>query len=181
MVKLAVQKAASGEDRQLIPDNTPFEAKVLSVEERDSYFWVDKDDHSQGKQKELNFKFSIIDPGGDNNNRWVWGSTSNYISTGTQNKLRRWVIAILDLDVLDEGFVLDTEDLVGRQCRIVVEQWVSDKIDPETGENKRGNSVGEVRPSKEVRGGGQPAAPAQTVESFRQENKPAPNYDDEPF
>lgn len=49
----------------------------------------------------------------------VWGSTSMKFSLHPDNKLRQWVEALLGLE-LDEGFELDTDNLVGRRARAVI-------------------------------------------------------------
>ena len=166
MVQIPMKKAAEFGEKELILDGTGFEAIVLSVQEQDSRFLVDKNDPSQGYEREYSFKFKILDPGGPNDDRWIWGTTRAYFTESKNNKLRQWIIAILDLDTLPEGYVPDTTHLEGKQCRIIVDQWTS-KNDP----SRQGNSVGDVRPTKER--GAAPAAAAAT--------QSVPDYDEEPF
>lgn len=159
-------------DREPFPDKSVFEAKVVEVSQQDSRWDVDENDPSKGKKQELSFKFAVIDPEGKFDNRWVWGRCAAYLSTDSRNKLRQWVQGILDIDVLPEGFAFDTEDLVGKQCRLVISAY----------EKKNGGGIGnyveEVRQSR-VTSGSLASAP-KTAEEFRAQN--APSYDDvEPF
>lgn len=128
-------------ERTPIPDKSSFEAVLLSVEQQDSRWDLDDTDPSKGKKKELVFKFEIMDPDGEFNERWVWGRTTSAFTTHPSNKLRQWVQGILDEDVLPDGFVLDTTALVDRRCRVIV-----GAREKKTG--GVGNFVTDVRPSK---------------------------------
>lgn len=112
----------------LIPEGSILDAEILDVEVRDSYyFWVDPDDHSKGKEKEVSFKFKVTEPG-PNKDDWIWGSTSTVFNTHPNCKLRLWVEEIFAVeDSLPADFTLDTSDLKGQPVRIVVENYYSKK------------------------------------------------------
>lgn len=171
MVALKLEK---GVDREIIPDSTAFEATVLSVEQKDSRWLVNPDNESEGYKQELNFKVQLIDPNNDAyDKRWLWGSCTAWLSDSPQNKLRQWAIAILDLDLLPEGYILETDDFVGKQCRVIVEQWTS-----KDGE-KTGNAIKDFRPTKGNRAEA-PAAETKSAAEFRADNA-VEDLDDEPF
>lgn len=128
-------------ERAPIPNNSVFEATLVGIEEKDSLWDLDETDPSKGKKKQFSWKFSIIDPDGTFDGRWVWGNTGTFFGTGPQNKLRQWVQGVLDAEVLPEGYALDTESLHGLQCRIIVEA-------KEKQSGGISNRVKEVRPSK---------------------------------
>ncbi len=159
-------------ERLPFPHQSVFEAKILEITEQDSRWDIDDEDPSKGKKQELNFKFEVIDPDGDFDKRWAWGKCAAYLSTDSRNKLRQWVQGILDIDVLPEGFAFNTDDLVGRQCRIIVEAY-----EKKTG--GVGNYVAEVRHSRAA-GGEIGQQPAMTASEFRAQNAPAED-DVEPF
>jgi len=59
--------------------------------------------------------------------------------------LRQWIQAILDVDILPSGFIVDTDELVGQRARIIVGA-APKKSDP----TKTVNWIKEVRPSRSV-------------------------------
>lgn len=131
------------------PHNSVFEAEVVEVKEEESRF---KNDDGSTKM-ELTFKFRVLDDG-EFNDRWFWGRTNTWLSNDPRNKLRQYVQSILDEDVLPSGFVLDTDDLVGQPCRIVVH--AKEKAD---GSGRIVNWVQEVRPSRNRHAAIQASAP----------------------
>lgn len=169
-MKLTMKQA--GEDgypeRQPIPNNSYFEAVVLDITEQESLWDIDENDPSKGKKKQLSWKFKIIDPGGEFDNRYVWGTTSMFFSTSPQNKLRQWIQAVLNIPVLPEGYAVDTEELHNKQCLIIVGAK----------EKRAGgisNRVTEVQPSRA-------AAPLSGVTADASEASGDPDYDaEEPF
>lgn len=54
----------------------------------------------------------------------IFGSTSARLTTNPDNKLRKWVEALLDIGELDAGFELDTEMLIGRKARAQIGNYV---------------------------------------------------------
>lgn len=118
-------------------NNTVLEAEVIGIELQDSR-WTD--DRTGELKKELNFKFKSIEPG-DFHDRWFWGSVSTWFSDKPTCKLRQWVQGILDVDVLPDGYVLNTDQLIGLQCRILIGAKARD-------DGSLANWVSEVRPSR---------------------------------
>lgn len=134
---------AGGDDRPReytpAPHNSVFEAEVLEVKVEDSP-WTD--DQTGEKKQQMSFKFKVVEPG-DFEGRWFWGRTSTWFSEDARSKLRQFVQAILDEDVLPSGFVLDTDNLEGQRCRIIVH--AKEKAD---GSGRMVNWVQEVRPTR---------------------------------
>jgi len=158
MTKIVLKSDASAEEsgRPEIRTESVFEAKILSVEDRETKWWATEydsdvkllDENGEPyKTREYNFKFELQDP--EFPGRWVWGSTSQAFSMKPNCKLANWIKSILDEPVLPEGFSInitpgvdpDTgeeveSDLVGLNCRVVVKarkrddgsysNWVSD-------------------------------------------------------
>lgn len=113
---------SDGEEYVAIPANSVLLAEVLKVEERDSFFWNDVDDHSKGKQREVSFRFKVIDDG-EYNGRNIWGKTPTTFSTHPDCKLRVWVQEILGVDDLPKDFEFEEEDLEGSEVKIVVSNY----------------------------------------------------------
>jgi hypothetical protein len=126
-----------------VPDNTVFEARVISIVERDSKW---DDDYNPGqKKREYNFRFEVDDPDHpDHQGRWFWGNTNTYFADTATNKLRQWIGAIEDLDVFPEGYVVDLDEIESRRPRV--------RIIIKAGERANGegiwNGVKELRPSR---------------------------------
>lgn len=161
-------------ERQPFPNNSVFEAKILSCDEQESRWPVDDNDPDGPKKMQLSLKFEVIDPEGEFNDRWVWGNCSAYLSTDPRNKLRQWTQGILDLDVLPEGYILNTDEFVGRQARIVI--GAKPKAD---GSGRTSNFVIEVRPSRFAQPEAASTAP-KTAAEFRAQNQ-ADEDEPEPF
>lgn len=125
----------SFEVREPIPDGTVVDAELVEVGERDGRFWIDKDDHSKGKQREINWKFRITEDG-PFFDRFVWGNTPTWFDNHPACKFRIWTQELLGYDELPLGFELDIEDLPGQPCRIRVKLWESN--------GKSGNEVSDV-------------------------------------
>lgn len=95
------------------PEGAELTLKVIKVEERDSFFWVDKDDESKGKQREISFRFQVDDQSSDFHNRTFFGSTSTSFSTHPNCRFRLWIEQILQVDELPEDFEFELEELEG--------------------------------------------------------------------
>ena len=153
-------------DRQPFPANSVFEAKVLACDEQQSRWRIDENDPDSPFKMNLNFKFEVIDPEGTFDRRWVWGNCAAYLSDKPQNKLRQWTQGILDLDVLPDGFALNTDDFIGKQARIIVGAKTKD-------DGSVSNFVTEIRPSRQ-------APTASNAAEFRAQNA-ADDEELEPF
>lgn len=148
---------STGEDFELIPEDTILEAKVLKIQTVTTKM---TDEHTGEPVKQVEFTFGILDEPYAAANRKAWGRTSTKFTTHENCRLRAWVTEIMAVNELPTGFRLDTDALVGNQCRIVLEvnTWEDKKAgpDPVTGQPryKSNNRVKEVIRS---RAAGRPA------------------------
>lgn len=111
---------------EVIPAGTKVEAIVVDAKVEDSFFWVDQNDHSKGKQKKVSFKFRIEDEDdGTFNGRIVFGETSTAFNNSSGCRLRNWVGEIFGVDDLPVGFKLDLADLI--DMNVVIELDTYDK------------------------------------------------------
>lgn len=95
-----------------IPDDTVLQAEVVSIKDATKNF-------GDGDVARVEFKFIVRDPGGDFDGRWLWGDTPKIFNTDPRCRLRMWVQEILGQD-LPPKFNLDTDELIGLQCRVAV-------------------------------------------------------------
>lgn len=139
----------------LIEEYTVLECEVESVVERDSMF---KDDDGNPKRT-LMFTFKVI--AGEHEGRKLFGDTPTAWYAKESCKLRQWAQPIMNREY-SKGEPLDTDDLVGRRCRIAA----GVRTKKSTGEKT--NFVEGVLPDKSGAMAKASAAVANT-------------YDDEPF
>lgn len=118
-----------------IPDDEILAAKVTGVKQVVKPF---KDDDGNEVVK-IEFAFVIEDPGGKFDGQRLWGDTSTVFSDNPNCRLFAWTQELFGQE-LPKGFRLDTDDLVGKHCRVVVAQraYVKD------GEDKIRNLVKDV-------------------------------------
>jgi len=107
------------EEREPIENDTILEAVILSCQEQDSFWDIDKDDPSKGKRREVSFKFEVTEDG-PYQGRWVWGSTPTYFDDNPRCKLRIWVQEVFGLDEIPLGFKFSLEQVEGQPVRIHV-------------------------------------------------------------
>lgn len=152
-------------EREPFPNNSVYEAVILSCDEQESRWPVNDDEPDGPKKMQLSFKFEVIDPEEKFDKRWVWGNCSAYLSTEPRNKLRQWTQGIMDMDVLPEGYILDTDEFVGRQARIVI------GAKERANGNGISNFVVEVRPTRTA----EPMTPAKfRAQQQQDEEEPDP-------
>lgn len=167
--------AVDQENRILLPEDTLLmltttEVKVVEREGR------------SGPYSRLEFRFTITDviaPGnGEPRDRYlgvigtsIWGGVSARLTTASDNPLRLWTEALLNIQVT-AGFELDTDYLVNRRCRGVVRQYVTRKMDS-NGNPMKGNSVEHLlgvghstQPTVMPTAPATPAAPVAPVDSW---------------
>lgn len=125
MAKFTLEETGSG-DFLTLPEDEIIQVVVDSTEVRH----VDGKDGKDGWDK-LNFRFKILELPTALEEEYasligstIFGSVSAKLTTHPDNKLRKWAEALLDMDLDDPGFELDTEMLDGRKARGVVGQWV---------------------------------------------------------
>jgi hypothetical protein len=80
---------------------------------------------------EFNFRFKVLE--GDFKNRNVWANAHALWHDGANCRLRLWAQAIMGVDAFPEGYVFDSDHLVGQTCRITIKNY-----------NKKDGSVGET-------------------------------------
>jgi hypothetical protein len=116
-------------------------------------------DGSKGPWTKIEFKFKILDVilVGDGSPRekyasvagsHIWGSTAFRLTDNPENKLRQWAEALLNME-LAPGFELDTDFLIGRQCRAVTSTYQKRTINPRTGLPNTGQQVAYLLPQYE--------------------------------
>jgi hypothetical protein len=138
--------AVDQEDRILLPDETLLMLTTTEVK-------VVEREGKNGPYSRLEFKFTIADviAAGDGGPREkylgvigspIWGGVSARLTTAADNPLRLWAEALLNIQIT-AGFELDTDYLVNRRCRGVVQQYTTRKVDGQ-GNPLKGNSVGHV-------------------------------------
>lgn len=80
---------------------------------------------------EFNFRFKVLE--GDFKNRKVWANAHALWHDGKNCRLRLWAQEIMGVDEFPEGYVFNSDHLVGQNCRITIKNY-----------NKRDGSVGET-------------------------------------
>lgn len=154
-----------------IEDGRVLEATVVAIRSKEANFI---DETTGEKAKRVEFKFLISDPDGVFDGQNIWGETPNKFNSHPECKLRQWTEAILGRD-LPVGYMLDTDSLIGQDCRIGVKyREFPDKkatVDPSTGElpKKGRNDVANVFPTE--------AKAAAIIEAARTSS----SIEDEPF
>lgn len=96
----------------LIPDDVELEAEVKKIEAKTKPF-TDDDGNPVVK---LEWTFKII--GGEHDGRQIWGETGSKFVKHADCKLYAWSAEVFGAE-LPDGFTLDTDNLIGEQCRIV--------------------------------------------------------------
>lgn len=126
--------SGDGEGFSLIPDGTVADAVVTSVEVKTKPF---KDD--DGKDI-IRCEFAFTLKGGEYDGRRVWGETSTKFSSHPDCRLRNWTQEIIGQE-LPVGFRLNTDSLVGSDCRVAI---AVKKYKTREGVAKERNFVGDV-------------------------------------
>jgi hypothetical protein len=138
--------ATEQEDRILLPTDTLLALTTTEVA------LVERDGRN-GPYNRLEFKFKVLDilavGNGQPKDKYlgiiggpVWGGVSARLTTALDNPLRLWTEALLNIQVTP-GFELDTDYLVNRKCRGVIQQYVTRKTDS-LGNEIKGHSVSHI-------------------------------------
>jgi hypothetical protein len=98
-----------------IDDDEILPARVVGIKERIKPF---KDDDGN-EIKRVEFAFVIETPEGSHDGQKLWGDTSTVFSNNPNCKLFAWSQEILGQE-LPGGYALDTDTLVGQNCRVIV-------------------------------------------------------------
>lgn len=123
---MAVLEVEESDKYPVFPEGTEVNVKVMGVKQQDSFFDVDKNDPSKGKQKELSFRFKITDPEYAHLDDVLWGSVSPP-APKVGNRSYLWMCALFGVEELAIGFAIDTDDLIGQEATATLQQWTSKK------------------------------------------------------
>ena len=107
----------------------------------------------------------------------IWGSVPFRLTESPENKLRQWAEAILGIE-LGVGFELDTDLLLGRECRGITSQYNKRNTDSQ-GNPFKGHQVDSLLP-KASTPTPQQAAPQQqgyAQQAYQQQSQPSPIQD----
>ena len=124
----------------VIPEDTILRAEVVEVKQETKPF---KDDDGNPVVKVV-FQFKVTDD--DFTRQRVWGETPVTFTNHPDCKLRSWMQEIMGGEIDVVGTKVNTDDLVGCECRIVVgnRSWT----DKTTGEVKRRHFAKDVLRSR---------------------------------
>lgn len=155
--------AEKGEDFTVLPEGTVITVKVEKTETRTV-------GEGSNSWESLDFQFTIV---GVSDERWseavgqtIWGGANARLTEHQDNKLRKWVKALLGIDVV-EGFKLDTDVLVGRQARAVVENYTKGSGQNQMVRHKVGALLEAPAPGWQ---------PGQAPQAFPQPGVPQPQF-----
>lgn len=110
-----------------IPEDEILPAKVSGVQQKTKPF-TDDDGNAIIR---MEFAFVVDDPGNAFDGQRLWGDTPTTFTTHPDCRLRAWAQELYGQE-LPKGFILDTDDLKGMACRIVVAQKTyKDKVSQE--------------------------------------------------
>lgn len=190
MPKITVEEQ---KDFSVLPPDSILHLKVDELEVRDV-------DGKFGPWQKLEFTFKIlgIQVIGDGSPveeyedliaSKIWGSVPFKITESDENQLRQWAEAILGIE-MGLGFELDTDDLLGRECRGVTGQYTRKKVNKQAHQIEsllpKANQPGAARPQQAQAQNpwGTPAQPspaASAANPFAGSSTSAqPAWDDEP-
>lgn len=123
-----------------IEDGAMYTAQVRNIKLVEKPY---KDDDGNPVKK-IEFKFQLVSEDAHDGDD-LWGETSTKFVLHPECKLKNWAEAILGQH-LPAKFRLDTDDLLDRQCRIMVGKREYEK----DGEKKTRNFVRDVIPTREA-------------------------------
>lgn len=118
----------------LIEEGEIFKAKLMDIKERR---WDDGG-------RSIEFRFRINSDGDPHDGTDVWGKTSDKFVAHPNCKLYSWSEALLGMK-LPGGYNLDADDLLNRECQIIVGK----REYTQNGEKKERNFVRDVMPTRE--------------------------------
>lgn len=123
-----------------IADGTIYTAKVVNVGLRERKARNEGEDPT----KRIEFKFKLISDD-SHDGQDIWGSTSTKFVDHPKCKLKGWSEAILGRN-LPVRYKLDTDDLLDRECRVVVSYRTWQQGD----ETRERNEISDVIPTREA-------------------------------
>lgn len=123
-----------------------FEAEVVNIQIKDTPFHEDKDDPNSPLQRKMEFKFVIhAEEFSENDKRNIWGQTGVKLTNHPDNKLRQWCTTLLGVEEIPIGYVLNTDTLLSKRCRIVI----GSKSYEKNGRIQTRNFVKDLMPSRQ--------------------------------
>ena len=129
----------TGPKFELLEEDSIHEATLSNLEV--STF---EDPATKEVRKSFNWTFTIHTPG-DWEGKRIWGNTSMLFNMHPNCKLRNWAQVLLG-EELERDFELDTDDLIGRKCRIIVKH--KPYRDKETKEERKKQFVADLMPPR---------------------------------
>ncbi len=132
-----VLEEPKSQEYELIPEDTILEAKIASAK----VVTTKMTDQVTGEPiKQVEFVFVVQDEG-DYKDRQLWGKTSTKFVSHEKCRLHAWVLEIMAVNELPNGFKLSLPALVGNLCRVVVgvNEW-----EDKNGEKRTNNPVKDV-------------------------------------
>ncbi len=142
----AQEPASAGEDGgerkfPLLPEDSLHEAVVNSIKEQETKL---KNDDGTPVVR-MSFGFTVT--AGDYQGSKIWGETGVKLATHPDCKLRNWLQELLGQPIAAD-MVIDTDDFIGNNCRILVghRSWT----DKETNELRTRHFVKDVLRSRDV-------------------------------
>lgn len=136
---MPIVKLEESKGFELLPEDSIIDVTISNIE---ISVWTDP--QTQESRKNLNWTFTINTPGEWDGKR-IWGNTSMVFNTNPNCKLRNWSQSVLNTE-LDVDYVLDTDDLIGRRCRVVVGHKPGKQKD--TGAEIMRQTVADLLPAK---------------------------------
>lgn len=129
------------QDRPELEEEQKFLAVVKAIEGKD------KTANNGDKYRQIEWKFELSDPDGDQDERTIYGKTSDKFVDHPDCKLKNWTEAILG-EILPIDERVDMDDVLDRECIAVIGVRMYTK-DGDIEENtRRYEFVKDVRPTK---------------------------------
>jgi hypothetical protein len=100
--------------RHLFDDGAIVVAEVVTIKSEEK-----KSQRTGKSYTRLNWTFAVQAPGEEYDGQYVYGDTFATLSTREDCELRNWSQAIMNIE-MPPGFDLETDDLVGMQCRLLL-------------------------------------------------------------
>lgn len=121
-----------------IPDDTEYLATVADISLRERTF---RDNETA---KRLTFKFKLISDDAHNGEE-LYGETSTNFTDHPNCRLYRWAETLLGMR-LPPHYQLDTDDLLDKRCRVIVQYGTYEK----QGQTQEFNRVKDIKPTRQA-------------------------------
>jgi hypothetical protein len=168
--------AEEHKDFQLLPPDSILYLRVADLEVRD----VERRNGGSWQKLEFTFDVTGIQRIGDGSNpanygevvgSKIWGSCPFKLTDSPDNRLKRWIEAILGLEIT-AGFELDTDYLLKRECRGISSTYDKRNKDPRTGLPYKGHQIEDLLrkdTGNSVTGGWGGQSAQQPAQSYQQQ------------